>query len=521
MYRLQRQAWLLLQLAALLTFASSAEVLQSFQVPEGSPVGTLIGVIGEVRSGLPQPPQPPYLIVPQDGDADDLIINQQTGEIRTKSVLDREKTASYILSAIPVNGETVKVEITITDINDNSPEFSPSQLEIDIPENTPIGTRRKLPKAIDRDLNNFATQGYKIEGGNIGDAFDISTVKGVELELVVAGELDRENVPVYNLQITATDGGSPPRTGTLSLKINIQDLNDSPPFFSKQRYFTSILDDAQVGSSVIKVTATDADEGSNGAIKYLINRKQSDKKHTFNINENTGLIVLAKNVDFEQQRVHEIVVVARDGGEVPQETSAFVTVRVNQGHSDPFNFPPPPSPVPPITTEDSASQIKIVNLDGSDFKGVAENAELQVPFAKFSIRDGSESRRDFNNIIIKEQGPPSPIKLLRNGTGVFLYPDSNIDYENQKLFSLRYSISDDFRRFETVTQVFKIPVLDVNDNPPKFDQEIYDLDLIESTESGSPVLAVKASDIDSNENGRITYSFQYNSRGKESNCRRH
>ena len=81
-----------------------------------------------------------------------------------------------------------------------------------------------------------------------------------------------------------------------------------------------------------QVSARDSDAAGslNSQIRYAINRRQSDPKRTFNINENTGLIVLAKNVHFETDQVHEIVVVARDGGEVPQETSAFVTVRVNQ-----------------------------------------------------------------------------------------------------------------------------------------------------------------------------------------------
>ena len=68
---------------------------QAFSIAEGSPQGTLVGTIAG--------PSPPYLIVPQYGDVSaDLNINSQTGEIRTKTILDREKSKTYELSAIPV-----------------------------------------------------------------------------------------------------------------------------------------------------------------------------------------------------------------------------------------------------------------------------------------------------------------------------------------------------------------------------------------------------------------------------------
>ena len=63
---------------------------------------------------------------------------------------------------------------------------------------------------------------------------------------------------------------------------------------------------------------------------YSINRRQSDRDRHFDIDAQTGLLTLAKKLDFERQNVvHEIVVVARDAGDVPQETSAFITVRVS------------------------------------------------------------------------------------------------------------------------------------------------------------------------------------------------
>lgn len=229
-------------LLLLLVPAVGSELIRTFEVKEGSPIGSIIGVIGESRPGLPQPPQPPYLIVPLPGSSPDtdLIINQQTGEIRTKKLLDREATSAYELSAIALNGENVKVVINVIDINDNAPVFAEKVVTMNIPENIPRETRRKLVPARDRDLGVFNTQRYEIVSGNEKEAFRLEYSRDregvLDLDLVVQDLLDREVQDSYSLEILAADGGSPPRSSSLTVEVNIQDLNDNPPVFTKQRY---------------------------------------------------------------------------------------------------------------------------------------------------------------------------------------------------------------------------------------------------------------------------------------------
>ena len=98
--------------------------MQAFDIKEGSPAGTVVGTIGNDQSGSlvigvrgSDPPEPPYLIVPEEGfdevgGGDDLIINEQTGEIRTKKLLDRELTSAYVLNAIPLNGDNIKASLS-------------------------------------------------------------------------------------------------------------------------------------------------------------------------------------------------------------------------------------------------------------------------------------------------------------------------------------------------------------------------------------------------------------------------
>lgn len=217
--------WLVL--LALVASVTGQENSLIFRVEEGVPIGTSIGEIGS---------QGPYLIVPLEGQSspeEDLIVNQRNGEIRTRKILDRETKDKYLFSAIPLNGESIKVTVLIQDINDNAPNFDLQEFKIDIPENIPFGTKRKLPPALDKDQDGVTK--YEIVSGNVGQAFQVAYNDNNALDLVVQGQLDRERLDRYTMVLVASDNGQPPKSTSLTLKVQVQDLNDSPPIFSKQR----------------------------------------------------------------------------------------------------------------------------------------------------------------------------------------------------------------------------------------------------------------------------------------------
>ena len=109
-------------------------------------------------------------------------------------------------------GDPVKVRIEVTDVNDNSPVFRSEEglLTIDIPENTPLGTTRQLPEAVDADDSGQLS--YRIESGNDDGLFRLESESGgggdgggspaASLELIVEGSLDRENQPYHDLQVS-------------------------------------------------------------------------------------------------------------------------------------------------------------------------------------------------------------------------------------------------------------------------------------------------------------------------------
>ena len=215
---------------------ASAELTREFEISEGAGLGTRLGFIGEQILGSGQsPPPPPYLIVPVPGSSvdSDLTIDQSNGEIRTKIQLDRERRDLYSFVAIPINGENIRVIIRVKDENDNAPTFPSSFMTVEFPENTPRDVKRTLQPARDKDLGIYNTQRYSITGGNVNNAFRLSSHRERDgvlyLDLQVNGFLDRETIPFYNLMIEALDGGIPPLKGSMKVNVIIQDVNDCGP----------------------------------------------------------------------------------------------------------------------------------------------------------------------------------------------------------------------------------------------------------------------------------------------------
>lgn len=148
-------------LAVLATLAVvRSEHVRYLEISEGAPVGTRIGFIGD---GASAEDSPPYLVVPVGSAVDtDLVIDQTTGEIRTKVLLDRETRSSYSLVAIPISGDNIRVLVKVLDENDNAPTFPTAVMNIEFPENTPRDVKRTLHPARDLDLDIYNTQRYAI-----------------------------------------------------------------------------------------------------------------------------------------------------------------------------------------------------------------------------------------------------------------------------------------------------------------------------------------------------------------------
>lgn len=486
---------LVLFLIILLLGITTAEYTCEFEISEGVPVGTSVGLIGvaDCEPGRPHPPPPPYLVVPVPGSGvdSDLTVDA-TGAIRTRVVLDREIRSSYSLVAIPLSGENIRVLIRVLDENDNAPTFPTKFMTIEFPENTPRDVKRTLQPARDLDLGVYNTQRYNIVSGNVNNAFRLSSHRERDgvlyLDLQINGFLDRETTSSYSLLVEALDGGNPPLKGAMTVNITIQDVNDNQPIFNMTRYFATIPENATVGTSVLRVFATDSDSGANGDITYSINRRQSDRDSMFRIDPTTGEIAVNRPLDFETREVHELVVVARDGGETPLETTAFVSIRVTD-------------------VNDNQPTITVIFLSDDATPKISEGAQPGEFVARISVND-PDSKEEYANVNVTLEGGDGRFGLATRDNIIYLVIVSlPLDRESQPDYTLSVVATDQGNPPLHAARTFRLQVTDVNDNAPEFERSVYYANVLEVADPGTSVIQISALDVDDGNNSALTYSI--------------
>ncbi|CAJ1065106.1 protocadherin-16-like [Xyrichtys novacula] len=461
------------------------------QLDEEQPAGT---IVGDISAGLPPGVTASlYFISDHEGTGvgTDLDIDESTGIIKTAKVLDRELRDRYNFIAVTMTGVTVEVTIKVIDINDHAPMFPRKRATFKIPEQTAIGTRFPLEPAVDADNGQLTTQGYLIKDGNVGQAFTLETRRGsnevLYLDLVVNAILDREKRSTYTLTLEAFDGGSPKRTDQITLDITVQDINDNAPVFNQSRYHAIISENLQPGSNILQVFATDVDDGDNGMVLYEINRRQSDPDRYFVIDSRTGVITLNKPLDFEMRRVHELVVQAQDNATQPEVTNAFVTIHVRD-----YN--------------DNQPTMTIIFLSEDGSPRISEGAQPGQYVARISVTDPDYG--EYANVNVSLEGGDGKFALTTKDSIIYLIcVDQILDREERDTYELRVMATDSGTPPLRAESSFVIQVIDVNDNPPLFDQPVYRQVIPEVVFPGSFVLQVTARDKDQGPNGDISYSI--------------
>jgi len=220
-------------------------------------------------------------------------IDARRGVVTTAGPLDRELYSRYVLpiyvrddSARPPQLDSSTLVVTVSDANDNSPQFAfGSCYPLSVPENSDLAVIHTVV-ATDLDEGRNGEVTYSITTGNVGNKFSIDLHTG-ELS---ARPLDREAQAAYWLVITAEDRGVPALSGACNLSITVGDQNDNDPRFALPRYAASLPENAPLGSTVLAVQATDADIGANARITYSLT---NESQWLFRIDNATGVITTA------------------------------------------------------------------------------------------------------------------------------------------------------------------------------------------------------------------------------------
>lgn len=214
---------------------------------------------------------------------------------------------------------TAQVSVILLDVNDCPPTFT-SQKVTYIQENTPVDTAVFAVHASDSDSGPNSYVEYSLRGP-FSNKFSVGTIDG---DVRLVGELDREELSNYTLTVVATDKGEPPLSSTMDVTMVVLDVNDNTPSFSQNIYDIEIEENTLTGTDVIQVFATDADEGTNGQIRFSISGGNTNTD--FRIDSVTGAISVARQLDREARSSYSLLVQASDRGSSPRMDQATVNI---------------------------------------------------------------------------------------------------------------------------------------------------------------------------------------------------
>lgn len=214
---------------------------------------------------------------------------------------------------------TAQVSVILLDVNDCPPTFT-SQTTAYIQENTPVDTLVFRAQASDADSGPNSYVEYSLKGP-FGNKFSIGNIDG---GVTLVGELDREEMANYSLTIMATDKGEPPLSSSMEVTMMVLDVNDNTPSFSQNIYDIEIEENTLSGTDVLQVFASDADEGTNGQIRFSI--AGGNLNSDFRIDSVTGVISVAKLLDRETRSAYSLLVQAADRGSSPRVDRATVNI---------------------------------------------------------------------------------------------------------------------------------------------------------------------------------------------------
>nr|XP_046180960.1 protocadherin beta-16-like [Oncorhynchus gorbuscha] len=259
-------------------------------------------------------------------------IDPYTGEIKVTGDIDYETVQNYeihIQAKDPWGLTSVsKLIIDILDVNDNTPIITMTSFSGKIAEDAIPGTVVALISVQDVDSGKNGQVRLNI---NENLPFKIKTSLRNYYTLVTEKGLDREKVSSYNITLIATDEGLPPLSSMNTVVLDITDVNDNAPAFSKNVYSTYIMENNSPRVSVVAIQATDPDRGQNALISYyLIDSELNGNPVStyFSMNSENGVIHSVRSLDYEQVKEFKIHVKAQDGGSPPLSSNTTVLIYV-------------------------------------------------------------------------------------------------------------------------------------------------------------------------------------------------
>ncbi|XP_056152150.1 protocadherin gamma-A11-like [Lampris incognitus] len=415
-------------------------------------------------------------------------INLSKGDLTVAERIDREalcgKKASCVLKLDLVLEnplELHRVSLHIQDINDNPPLFTKDVIKMEIHESKAKGARFSLDEARDADIGENAVKEYILQN-NDHFLFHFETKSGgrKSCELVLEKELDREIEQEISLILTALDGGAPQRSGTVVIHVTVLDANDNAPVFSQAAYKASLPENSPLGTTVITVSATDADEGDYGEVTYELNHVLDKNRHAFSLDQKAGEVKVNGPLDFEEESSYEIQLSAKD--RLGLASYSTLTIEITD-------------------VNDNSPVIFLKSLTNA----IPENTPPGTEVGIINVQDRDSEINKQVHCSIQQNAPFKLVPSIKNYYS--LVTTAELDRELVSDYNITITATDEGSPPLSSSKSVHLSVADVNDNPPVFEEQSYNAYVTENNKPGSTLCSVSALDPDWRQNGTVIYSL--------------
>eukprot|EP00063_Salmo_salar_P080630 XP_014055465.1 PREDICTED: protocadherin gamma-A11-like isoform X22 [Salmo salar] len=464
---------------------SSVHGQVSYSIPEEMAKGSLVGNIAQdlgldikrLKSGKAR--------IYTGDSAEYIELNKERGVLLIKERIDREALCGQttpcalhfqIILENPM--EFFRVTVEITDVNDNSPSFKKNERRFEISESAVTGSTFMLERAMDPDVDVNGLQSYILQPtANFQLKLKNLPDGSKKVEMVLQKPLDREKQEQISLVLTALDGGEPRLSGTVQIQVTVLDANDNAPVFTQEIYKATVVENSPKLTLMTKVSASDADKGSNSLVSYSL----SSSTDLFELDSDSGELRLIGQIDYEKAKHYQMFIEAMDEGGLSDSSKIIIDI---------------------VDVNDNNPVINIMSKSSS----IAEDSSTNIVIAMINVNDPDSDHNGQVNCGINEN-IPFTIKSTSNGF-YSLVTDSDLDRERDSEYNISVTCSDEGVPSLSSSVTLTLQISDVNDNAPVFERSSYEANIIENNTPGLSIFTVKARDADWNQNARVSYILE-------------
>jgi protocadherin Fat 1/2/3 len=415
-------------------------------------------------------------------------LDPYTGELWSLASLDREQRDSYELPIMAADqagrsGFTT-VKLSILDENDNAPTFPLAEYKANIPANLTSGFAVVRLVGQDRDAGRNAALTYSIyetQNSGVDDTFAVDVITGQIMLKRSALELENS---VYQFFVRAQDGGRAPLHEDIPVEIYVMSPLDEAPRFEEHDTTYFLEEGSPVGRTVAELSAFAPPEGK---VRYRIASKEyAGPESLFQIDEDTGRLMVAKLLDREERAVHRVTVLAETDSSPTLNTYTELIIQVldENDHSPQFALLPA---YEIAVSEAVAAHTPLLQALATD-QDFGNNGEVTYSFSE-------ESSGQLAHLFSIDP---------HNG---WITSQGLLDYETTPTYILTVVATDNGKDRRSTQTTVKVTLVDANDNPPVFSQRLYTAAVNEGALPGTIIFQLQTTDADTAVESHVEFAI--------------